>query len=175
MELPAKMLKGDATAPLVPAHADERVPWRVAADVVAHPANARLYVPTDPSFACDAITVPPASAAASDPIVLWETSVTSPQDPDRVKKVCKWFRAAGTRSGDGKSVLPAGIIAELRAAHPGRPIVCALCWPETLLDAGNKHAYKELAKAAEGASSPGAPVRVAVVDLKGLQRLGVVA
>ena len=129
------------------------------------------YVPNNPSFACDAITVP--AGNSSNPIVLWETSVTSPHDPDRIKKVCKWFRTDNTRSKDGKSDLPPGIVTALRAAYPGRPIVCALCWPESLRDAGNKSAYKELMECATTASSRGAEVRVVVIDRAGLQHLGV--
>ena len=154
----------------------EPIPFGTASEVVAHPINARLYVPTSAQFACDAITMPPASVIhASEPIVLWETSVTSPHDSERINKVRKWFRGVGTLSDKGK-VLPAGIVTVLRAAYPRRSIVCALCWPETLLDAGSKSAYMELVEDAAKASSSGAAaVRVAVVDRVGLQELGVLA
>jgi len=175
MVLPAKTLDGNTAAFTVPANVGERILFGVDSEVVAHPSSPRLYVPTDCAFACDAITMPPTSAAASEPIVVWETSVTSPQDSSRVTKVGNWFRPAGTRSSDGKRELPAGIITALRKAHPARPIICALCWPENLVDASKQYAYKDLVTAAERASSPPTEVRMAVVDLAGLQVLGVVA
>ena len=118
--------------------------------------------------------MPPTSAEASEPIVLWETSVTSPHGSERVSKVRKWFRAAGTLSGGDKPrVLPAGIVTLLRAAHPGRSIVCALCWPDKLLAAGSTPLASNLAEDAKRASSAGATVRVAVVEIEGLRALGV--
>lgn len=159
--LPAKMLMGDEAAPNVSVRVDERLPFDDIDDIVLHDALSRLYVPTSKSFSCDAITVPSSAAAATEPIVVWETSVTTPRDSDRVNKVQKWFGAAG-------------IVTLLRAAHPLRPIVCALCWPKGLGVAGptaTKHAA--LTDAAAAASINSAEVRVSVVDIKGLQKLGV--
>jgi len=164
--LPAKKLKGNESAPKVPAHVDERLPFGTIADIELHPDLARLYVPTSTEFACDAITVPPVTAAASEPIVVWETSVTSPRDAERVDKVLKWFRKA-----DAATKVSAGIILQLRAAHPKRPIVCALCWPDHLLGAGTATKHAELTAEAAGVKD----VRVAVVDIEGLQALGVLA
>jgi hypothetical protein len=172
--LSAKTLQGNMLGSNVPAHAKESLTFTSASEVVAHPSNARLFVPISPQFACDAITVPPLSADVSFPIVLWETSVTSPHDSERIKKVRKWFRAVGTLSDKNKAQ-PAGIVTLLQAAHPRRPIVCALCWPENLMDAGNKLAYKELLKDAADASSNGPNVCISVVDVNGLQTLGVLA
>jgi hypothetical protein len=89
-------------------------------------------------------------------------SVTSPRDAERIDKVLKWF-------GTG------GIVTALFAAHPGRPIVCALCWPEKL-NAAAPQAYRHsgLTQAAVLASEQSTTkVSVAVVDMTGLQTLGV--
>jgi hypothetical protein len=161
--LPAMTLNGKGSAPKVLARADERLPFNNVDDLEASEALARLYVPVSKSFACDAITIPSsASVPESAPIVVWEMSVTSPRDAKRIDKVLKWF---GTR----------GIVTALRAAHPGRPIVCALCWPEKL-DAADPQAlrYLELMLAADAASKQSTTkVSVAVVDMTGLQTLGV--
>lgn len=158
--LPAKTLKGDKPAPMVLAHADERLPFDGVDDLVADKSLARLYVPTSKSFACNAITVP-SSAAASEPIVVWETSVTNPRDSDRLDKVQKWFGVAG-------------IVTLLRAAHPERSIVCALCWPDNFVAAAARATkHGTLTAATVAASTADVDVRIAVVDMKGLQLLGV--
>ena len=161
--LPAMTLKGDGSAPKVLACADERLPFDDVDDLQESETLARLFVPTSKSFACDAITIPSSnSTPATAPIVVWEMSVTSPRNSERVDKVLKWF-------GTG------GIVTALRAAHPGRPIVCALCWPEKLEVAATQATrYPELTHAADVASKQStALVSVAVVDMIGLQLLGV--
>jgi hypothetical protein len=156
-------LDGAGRAPMVLARADERLPFIKVDGLLASEALARLYVPESKSFACDAITIPASSSApASAPIVVWEMSVTSPRDAERVDKVLKWFG-------------PGGIVTALLAALPGRPIVCALCWPEKL-DAASPQAirYLKLTAAADTASKQSmTEVSVVVVDMTGLQTLGV--
>ena len=172
--LPTVNVMGDDSESTVPVDVAMPISFGEASELVAHPSNARLYVPTSSQFACDAITVPPTSANDSASIVLWETSVTSPYDSARVAKIRKWFRTVGTLSDKKNKVLPAGIVTLLQKAHPTRSIVCALCFPENLMGTtGSKLAYKELLQDAVAASSEDSKVRVAVVDITGLQKLGV--
>lgn len=118
---------------------------------------ATLFVPLSKQFPCDAITIP--AQLSASPIVLWECSVTDPRKQHRVKKVLDWFKK------------PGGIVAQLRAALPGRPIVCALCW-DGVLEVGSKSKFKELDTAAAALSPKGA-VRFAVLDADSLRMLGV--
>ena len=161
--LPAMTLKGDGSAPRGLACSDEPLPFDGIDDLKESEELTRLYVPTSKSFACDAIIIPPFTLAVeSEPIVVWEMSITSPRDPKRVDKVLKWFGAEG-------------IVTALLAAHPGRPIVCTLCWPEKLDAATPQETrYSELSTAADVASKQSTSlVSVVVVDMTGLQLLGV--
>lgn len=163
--LAATLLDG-TLAPNVHARVDNVVPFNSIEELVGHPDLGTLYVPNSERYACDAITVPAERSDQSEPIVVWEASITDPRDPSRVTKCLKWF------DGTSKN----NIIQPLRAAHPQRPIVCALCWPEHLqVDASYKH--KELSEAAadatRSATTAGATVQLAVVGATGLRDLGV--
>ena len=148
-----------AEGPKVHAKADQVLVFdSIAADVKAMDGMWTLYVPRSTNYPCDIITIPPPGSDPSVEIVVWETSVTDPRASKRVEKCLKWFE-------------PGGIIEQLRKAHPTRPIVCALCWPENLTkDASRKH--EDLTAKAD--SVVGMGVRMAVVDIVGLQELKVI-
>lgn len=158
--LPAKGFDGLA-APSVPASADCAVVFNsIPEEVTAHDSLATLFIPLSKSFPCDAITVPASCGDASAPIVVWEPSVTQPQDR-KEQKLQAWF-------ADG------GIIPQLQKAHPARSIVCALCWDGDLPVGKVSAKCKRWLTAAKKASAV-STVTIVVVDRQGLQRLGVLA
>lgn len=149
--------------PSVTAHSDVALPLHSIADDLCIGALATLFIPLSKQFSCDAITVPEIGNAA--PVVLWECSVTDPRDPIRISKVLSWF-------------YPGGIIAQVRAALPGRTIVCALCWDGELV-AGHHTKYRDLENAAAelpviGRGKNALPaVTLAVLGRASLRSLGV--
>jgi hypothetical protein len=120
------------SCPSVTAHSDVALPLRGIADDLCIGALATLFIPLSKQFSCDAIAVPEIGSAV--PVVLWECSVTDPRDPIRISKVMSWFD-------------PGGIVAQVRAALPGRTLVCALCWDGELV-AGHHTKYRKLDDAA---------------------------
>jgi hypothetical protein len=153
--LPAKQLDASAAAP-VRAHTVQAMSFKtIHADIKADDTLATLYIPQSDQYRCDGITVP-ATSSPSEPVVVWETSVTDPREPKRVDKCLKWF-------DDGE------FLSKLKAFFPTRKIVIALCWNDNFARSDDRHKYKELTDAAARMD-----ITVAVVDAVGLQQLGVV-
>ena len=97
------------------------------------------------------------------PLQVIESSVTSPRDPARVAKCVKWFEVGG-------------IIEQLRAAHPGRAVLCVFFYDGKLGESGHARAYQKLdAAAAACGQRGGAPVSCVVIDSEGLSDLGIAA
>jgi hypothetical protein len=120
--------------------------------------RAVLYIPTSPNYPCDAIIVPP-STSASEPIIVVECSVTDPRESKRIAKVREWF-------------VPGGWFSTLKAVHPTRDITVLLCWDEHMTKSRAK-TYKALDADAKAASVGAHKVTVCVMDLEGVQQLGV--
>jgi hypothetical protein len=120
--------------------------------------RAVLYIPTSPNYPCDAIIVP-SSTSATAPIIVVECSVTNPRESERVDKVRKWF-------------VPGGWLSTLRAVHPTRDITVLLCWDEHMTKS-RASIYKGLDTDATAASVGAHKVTVCVMDLEGVQKLGV--
>jgi hypothetical protein len=154
-ELPAKQLDASAAGP-VRAHTVQAISFKtIHADIKADDTLATLYIPQSDQYRCDGITVP-ATSSPSEPVVVWETSVTDPREPKRVDKCLKWF-------DDGE------FLSKLKAFFPTRKIVIALCWNDNFARSDDRHKYKELTDAAARMD-----ITVVVVDAVGLQQLGVV-
>ena len=158
--LSATSLNGGACRSVV-AFADLALPLTTIAEDLRMSNLPVLFIPLSPQFACDAITLPALGSDAVAPIVLWECSVTDPREPGRVNKVFKWFDEGG-------------IISELRAVLPNRPVVCAFCWNDELSADSKKIAYKKLDAAAFAACiAPRSPVTCCLLGAGSLRLLGV--
>ena len=157
--VPANLLDGTPTASLQ-LRADYALPFKVLHEVLPRDEPV-AYVPLNPNFACDVVMMPAADDAAS-PIILLEPSTTDPLDPDRVKKVRKWFE-------------PEGVVTMLRAVYPKRQVVCALVWDQALRSRALSDSAAELARAASARTADGAAAdAIVVIDLKGIVQLHIV-
>jgi len=162
VKLGAKGFDGKPAARDVSAHADFAITFdTIPKDVTAHATLATLYIPRSDQFPCDAITVPASSSDADTPSVVWETSVTEPQKREE-DKLYNMFA-------------PGGIIEQLLAQHPTRPIVIALCWDGDLLQGNVSAKCRRWLDMAAAAAKAGVTVTIVVVGRTGLQKLGVLA
>ncbi|RYE84840.1 MAG: hypothetical protein EOO65_01550 [Methanosarcinales archaeon] len=166
--VPAHMLSGDSIPALLHIQADYALPFSTAEETMPWDGSAVLYLPTSTNYAADAIVVPRA-ALKDEPILVVECSTTDPRDADRVSKVLTWFDHFG-------------LIQQLWKVHPHRSIVCLLMYDGALTMKSIRGAkFSELDNSARETSRPRArgetsvlpTVEVQVVDMSGLQRIGV--
>ncbi len=80
-----------------------------------------LYRPTSGSYACDGVLMPAATDGDKGKILLIECSTREPLHRKRVRKVHNWFR-------------PNGIVAQMRALHPGLTACVVLAYDGLLPD-----------------------------------------
>ena len=116
--VPTKLLDG-SPAPAVDLRCGYALPFARVADLVARDVPV-LYRPTTRIFACDGILMP-AATDVEGKIWLIECSTSDPLDSARVRKVHNWFR-------------PSGIVAQMRALHPGLTACVVLAYDGLLPD-----------------------------------------
>ena len=125
-------------------------------EAASHEDVSIMYVPSSPNFAFDAVIVPCATYSLDTPVLVLESSVTSPRDSKRMTKCQKWF-------GPGKT----GVLAELVSMHSARGVVIGLCYHLDL------DAVKELSEKCRAFVDAAKllNVRVCVLDAKSLRLL----
>jgi hypothetical protein len=119
--VPAKRLDG-TPAPAVDLRCGYALPFTRVADLVARDVPV-LYRPTTKIFACDGVLMPAATDDKGS-ILLLECSTSDPLDLKRVVKVHNWFK-------------PNGIVAQMRALHPGLTACVGLAYDGLLPDRTN--------------------------------------
>ena len=167
--LSTKRLNGKP-GPGVHVRVDYMLPFHELNDMVASASNSILYIPDAEGYPCDAIVLPPTAATAQPaksgneeeaPILVMECSEMDPRTSDCVSKCMRWFEDRNEKLG---------LISQLKAAHPGRPITILLFWPGKLeASRHEKYVYQELV-----AKAVAAGVELCVLDGARLQDVGVV-